>query len=273
MTQKDLSGREETLKSANPKGNETLHAVFFRVFNKLIELPQVDLSVLNSISPHADISCMKEKLKDFSPPDLHARLSDELFGLGPLTPLIQNRCNSEIIINGGDHIFYEQKGQLKAWHDTFLSDLTFHNFIHRVLEEAEVTVDLKRPFADGCWRGWRVHIIREPVAHVDFHVSFRRHPENPWTFSQLKNHDWAPEKAIQLMDTLIQERSNILIAGPTGAGKTSVLNACLQSMPPTERALIIEDSSELLPPNPVSAKLLTRSNSKQPGHSVGYHPE
>ena len=167
--------------------NKMLRSIFSHVFKKLQELPQMDFSQLNSHHPKTDINNMKEKLKKLSPPQHYSRLASELFGLGPIEDLIQDRNNSEIVINGKNHIFYEQKGKLYLLQDTFLSDLTFYNFIHRILESAKVTLDLKQPFVDGNWNGWRIHIAREPVVSVDFHLSFRRHPKKPWTFPQLKN--------------------------------------------------------------------------------------
>ena len=241
-----------------------LQSVFTKIFKEFQNLPEMDFSRLNSTESgetKSHINTMKEKLINLSPPKYHCRLTSEFFSLGPIETLIQDKNNSEIIINGKDHIFYEQKGKLHSLKDTFLSDLTFHNFIDRILEEAGVVLGLKQPFADGNWRGWRIHIARQPVVNVDFHLSFRRHPNNPWTFSRLKDQGWAPEKAIRLIENLLQEKNNILIIGPTSSGKTSLLNACLQCLPPNERIITIEDSSELMLPNPASTKLLTRTNS------------
>ncbi len=249
------------------KTDSLLQSAFDQIFKDFQNLPEMDFSRLNSTQSGETkpyINTMKEKLKSLSPPQYHSRLTAELFSLGPIEPLIQDKNNSEIIINGKDHIFYEQKGKLHSFHDTFLSDLTFHNFIHRILEEAGIVLGLKQPFADGNWRGWRIHIARQPVVNVDFHLSFRRHPNNPWTFSRLKDQGWAPEKAIQLIEKILQEKNNILIVGPTSSGKTSLLNACLQCLSPSERIITIEDSSELMLPNPASTKLLTRTNSNSP---------
>ena len=244
-----------------------LSSVFSHVFKNLQELAQMDDSQVGSLQhpeTKSHIDGMKAKLEAISPPQHYPRLASEIFGLGPITELIQNKSVSEIIINGKNHIFYEEKGKLHVLQDAFLSDLTFHNFIHRVLEETEQTLSLKQPFVDGNWRGWRIHVARNPVVNVDFHLSFRRHPEDPWTFSRLKDQGWAPEKALDLIEKLLHQRSNILIVGPTSSGKTSVLNACLKCFPPNERVITIEDSSELLLPNSFSTKLLTRANDNSP---------
>lgn len=247
--------------------NPALQLAFSQVFKKIQEFSEMDFSRLNSLhqeKTESYINKMKAKLKNLSPPQYHSRLTSEFLGLGPIEQLTQNTNISEIIINGKDHIFYEQKGELHILPDIFLSQLTFHNFIHRILEEAGIVLSLKKPFVDGNWRGWRVHVIRQPVVHTDFHLSLRRHPRNPWSFSRLKDQGWAPEKAIKIIEKLLQEKTNILIAGPTSSGKTSVLNACLQCLPKKERIITIEDSSELILPNSFSTKLLTRENSNSP---------
>lgn len=255
------------LKTPPPPQQKQLQSIFLSIFKKFQELPQVDFSRLNSLEnseAKLHINDMKEKLKELVPSPYYSRLSDELFSLGPIEKLTENKNISEIIINGKNHIFYEEKGELFFLEDAFLSELTFHNCIHRILEETGILINLKKPFADGSWRGWRIHITSQPIVNVDFHLSLRRHPDTPWTFSKLKDQGWAPEQAIQMIQKVLQEKSNLLIVGPTSSGKTSVLNACLQALPEKERIISIEDSSELLLPNSFSTKLLTRTNSNSP---------
>ena len=247
-------------------GMEHLRTAFFRVFKELQSLIQTDKVNTFTHTENAEYTNknMREKLKTLSPARYYPRFEKEIFGMGPASELIEDKNISEVIINGKDHLFYEKKGKLYMWQDSFLSDLTFYNFVHRVLEETKTVLSLKQPFADGNWRGRRIHIIKNPLVNVDFHLSFRRHPEKPWTFSKLKDQGWAPEKAINLIEQLLKEKRNILIAGPTSSGKTSVLNACLQTFTNGERVITIEDSSELILPNNFSTKLLTQSNSNSP---------
>ena len=258
---------QASLKTPQPIKQEQLQSVFLNIFKKFQDLPQVDFSRLNSTEnseAKLHINDMKEKLKELVPSQYYSRLSAELFSLGPIEKLTENKNISEIIINGKNHIFYEKKGELFFLEDTFLSDLTFHNCIHKILEEAGILINLKKPFADGSWRGWRIHITSHPIVNVDFHLSLRKHPDSPWTFSKLKDQGWAPEQAIQTIQKVLQEKNNLLIVGPTSSGKTSVLNACLQALPEKERIISIEDSSELILPNSFSTKLFTRTNSNSP---------
>ena len=237
--------------------NKSLSDSFLSVLNQLKKMPQMDLSRLNAKNKASyEIHEMIKKQAD----EQHSeRFINEFFDLGPLQKIVQNPDVTEIIVNGKEKVFYEIKGQLHLLDDQFLSHLTFNNFIHRICEESRIVLTLQNPFADGKWRSWRLHIARQPVVNVPFHLCFRKQPENPWTFETLKNQGWAPQHIISKIKTLIADRKNILIAGSTSSGKTSVLNACLQSLPANERIITIEDSSELLLPNPFSTKLLTRS--------------
>ena len=239
--------------------NISLNKSFSVVFKNLQDSSIDNLSHLASVGSSSHFEQMKSIVRKYSPEEHTYRLMNEFFEMGPITDLIRQENVSEIIINGKDNIFYEQNGYLQMLKDSFLSNLTFSNFIHRICEESGVVLSLNQLFADGNWRGWRVHFSRKPVVNMEFHVSFRRHPKNPWTFELLKNQGWAPKSAIHFIQDLLKNRKNILIAGPTSSGKTSVLNSCLQVLPFNERVIIIEDSSELLLPNAFSTKLLTRT--------------
>ena len=194
-----------------------------------------------------------------SSPSCQKRLMDELCGYGPLEPLLKDNHINEIIINDQKHIAFEREGVIRTLSDEFLSQLTFDNIVEKICVEAHLTVNLKKPFSEGKWRDFRVHITRPPLVRRDFHIILRRHPQNIWTFKRLMTESWAPESAISILKMFIQERYNFLIVGATSSGKTSVLNACLQELPENERVVIIEDADEILISNAVSTKLLTQS--------------
>jgi pilus assembly protein CpaF len=192
------------------------------------------------------------------PEPLRLRLLDEFFGAGPLEPLIALHGLQEIIVNGQNEVWFEQDGKFARHSDSFLTPLTFKNFIDRVCAEAEVKVDLAQPFADGRWRDFRLHLGRAPLTHCEFHLSLRRVPVNPWTLNSLCDAGWASSTQIARLRDWIAEKKNILFLGPTGCGKTTVLGACLREIGANERAVIIEDTDELQRPNSASTKLLTR---------------
>ena len=248
-------GEKDPLPLKNKTLNKHLEKEFHYVFQKLQTEPEGEGDASNAVkSPTRQIALVKNITSN-----LHRkRLVDEFFLLGPVEPLIHDSSISEIIINGRKNIFYEKHGHLLPLEDAFLSDLTFGNCVHRICEEAKMILHLNQLFADGNWRGWRVHIARKPLVNVPYHISFRRHPKKPWTLTKLMEAGFASRQAIEIIAQLVKEKSNLLICGPTSSGKTSVLNACLQKLSWNERIITIEDSDELILPNPFSTKLLTR---------------
>jgi pilus assembly protein CpaF len=149
---------------------------------------------------------------------------------------------------------------LQRINDEFISKQSYLNFLHRVQNESSVQANLDRPFADGYWRDFRLHLILPPVTPNEPKLSLRRHPASPWTLQKLEACAWAPAHAVAKLKELIVAKSSFLIIGGTNSGKTSVLNACLQELPGNERVVIIEDTSEVQNPNFASTKLLSRSD-------------
>ncbi len=188
------------------------------------------------------------------------RVEQEMFASGPLEPLMTDPLITEILINGHDSVWYEKFGQLHCHDDRFFSPASLNNFLHKVMNDARVQANLERPFADGYWQGFRLHIILPPLTQNAVHLSLRRHPENPWTFKSFAEIDWAPPHAIDFLQKLVKEHQSFLIIGGTGSGKTSVLNACLQEMISNERIVTIEDTNEIRLPNAASVKLISRQD-------------
>ncbi len=193
-----------------------------------------------------------------SPTPIVSRLKTEFFGVGPIEDLVNDPQVQEIVINGGDNIWFERDGKFQKWTDAFLSDGTFKRFVDRVAAESGMVLDLEKPFADGRWRGFRVHMVCAPLSNRSFHITFRRLPQNPWTLEKLLDHNWCAPEQMECLRKLIEDKKNLLFIGPTGCGKTSVLGACLKSLPAEERVVIIEDTDELPITNEASTKLLTR---------------
>ena len=184
------------------------------------------------------------------------RLKDEFLGYGPLATLIEDKTLTEILVNSYKNIWYEKEGELYQLEDHFFSKLTYENFIQRISQEASLVTNFQNPSAQGKWKNFRLHILSPPLHFETSVFSLRRHPDNPWTLSQLEKVNWASQDDIEFIKKLIEKKKSFLVIGPTGSGKTSVLNACLQEV--QDRVIIIEDTSELSLPNRKSLKLLTR---------------
>ena len=195
-------------------------------------------------------------IQNNSSPENKQRIQAEFSGYGPLDKLLSQTDINEIIINGKDHIFYEKQGQMFLLEDSFLSKITFHNIVEKIGTQSCITVNFNKPYSEGKWGPFRVLILCPPIIKEDFHLCLRRHPKQIWTLKKLEN--LAPPSALEILRQFVKEKLNFLIVGPTSTGKTSVLNACLQEVPPYERVLSIEDTDEIVLPNAVSTKLLTQ---------------
>lgn len=191
------------------------------------------------------------------------RLFNEFTSFGPIEKLIHQNEITEIIINAPKNIWFEADGEFHKHTDEFLSESTYLNFIHKLCKLSNIKLNLETPCANGQWNNFRVHVIQPPLVPTNIAVTLRRHPKNSWSITKLINANWANEaNAFKLCD-LVEKKKNILIIGPTGSGKTSVLNSLLNQIPNSERVICIEDTSEVVLPNHISTKLLTRMDNNQ----------
>jgi len=197
------------------------------------------------------------------PHDGQQRVLAEFKGLGPLESLLADEDITEIIVNGFNNIWFEKNGQLLPTLDHFNSERTYLNAIYKICEKSRTHLTIERPMAQGNFEGFRIQLIGAELTKSGPLLSFRRHPRNPWTLEKLKSLKWTNENGIKTIRNWIFEHRNFLVVGPTGCGKTSVLNACLQELPEDDRVLIMEDTQELSVPNRVSQRLLTREDSQR----------
>lgn len=199
--------------------------------------------------------------KDLSPED-RERIYLEIFSSGPLESLLNNEQITEILVNGPTAIFFEKGGQWCQHTDQFLTQITFTNFFRRIQFESKMEVDQQHPFGNCRWNQFRVHLSLPPLVKDHPHITLRRHRISGWSLGDLIKNSWADSFAQSLLKELIDQKKNLLIIGPTGVGKTSVLSACLNEVGPLCRTIIIEDTDEIRLPNTISTKLLTREGQR-----------
>jgi len=195
-----------------------------------------------------------------APPHIQERILAEYFTHGPLDTLLADIEITEILVNGPESIWFEKDGRLLQHPDRYLSQTSYNNSLHRLCEQSNCQSTVEHPAATGFFEEFRLTLVRQELTRNHHHLSLRRHPENPWTLEQLENVNWATPTEIQQLKELIEKRKNFLIVGSTGSGKTSLINALLQTIPANERAIIIEDTPEIELPNPSCMKMVTRED-------------
>ena len=188
-----------------------------------------------------------------------AQVLDEIFGLGPLECLFDDPTISDILVNGSGTVYVERGGLLELTKLQFRDDQHLMRIIDRIVSRVGRRVDESNPMVDArLLDGSRVNAIIPPLAVDGPLLSIRRFSKD-----KLSPKDLVEKKAIapammQLLESAVKARLNIVIVGGTGAGKTTLLNALSAFIPSNERIITIEDAAELQLKQPHVARLETR---------------
>ncbi|MGC9199927.1 MAG: CpaF family protein [Acidobacteriaceae bacterium] len=177
---------------------------------------------------------------------IQADLLDEVFGLGPLEPLLRDLTISDILVNGTDHVFIERGGVLQRVDARFRDDRHLLQIIDRIVSRVGRRVDESSPMVDARLAdGSRVNAIIPPLALDGPALSIRRFGTGPSSAKTVVELKTLSAEMIEMLAAAVRARISILISGGTGAGKTTFLNILSQFIPPTERIVTIEDAAEL----------------------------
>jgi pilus assembly protein CpaF len=177
---------------------------------------------------------------------IQADLLDEVFGLGPLEPLLRDAKISDILVNDKDHVFIEKNGLLQRVDTTFRDDHHLLQIIDRIVSRVGRRVDESSPMVDARLPdGSRVNAIIPPLALDGPSLSIRRFGTGPLAANQLVQLKSVSPEMMEVLSSAVKARISILISGGTGTGKTTFLNILSQYIPRTERIVTIEDAAEL----------------------------
>ena len=177
---------------------------------------------------------------------IHADLLDEVFGLGPLEPLLRDPKVSDILVNDKDHVFVEKGGLLQRVSTSFRDDRHLLQIIDRIVSRVGRRVDESSPMVDARLPdGSRVNAIIPPLALDGPSLSIRRFGTGPLAASALVKLNSISAEMMELLAAAVKARICVLISGGTGAGKTTFLNILSQFIPNNERVVTIEDAAEL----------------------------
>jgi pilus assembly protein CpaF len=183
----------------------------------------------------------------------------EIFGLGPLEPLLRDPTVSDILVNTGRQVFVERNGRLERTGIRFKDDKHLMQVIDRIVAAVGRRIDDSSPMVDARLAdGSRVNAIIPPLAIDGPHVSIRKFKKDVLSAEDLLRYETVTPPMLDLLQGVVHARLNVLISGGTGAGKTTLLNMLSSSIPANERIVTIEDSAELQLRQPHVVRLETR---------------
>jgi pilus assembly protein CpaF len=171
---------------------------------------------------------------------------DEVFGLGPLEPVLQDPSVNDILVNGPRQVYVERGGILEESNIMFKDNAHLMNVIDKIVSSVGRRVDESSPMVDARLAdGSRVNVIIPPLAIDGPHVSIRRFGHIPITEEDLLRNETLTKPMLELLRAAVMARINVVISGGTGAGKTTLLNVLSGYISEKERIVTIEDSAEL----------------------------
>jgi pilus assembly protein CpaF len=172
---------------------------------------------------------------------------DEVFGLGPLEPLLADPTVSDILVNTCKHVFIERKGMLEETAVQFRDDAHLMTIIDRIVSAVGRRVDESSPMVDARLAdGSRVNAIIPPLSIDGPCLSIRRFGHKRLSAQELTDNRTMTAYMLELLRGCVKARLNVLISGGTGAGKTTFLNVLSSFISGRERVVTIEDAAELL---------------------------
>src|SRR6266403_329761 len=177
---------------------------------------------------------------------LSREILDEIFGLGPLEPLLKDPSISDILVNRFDKVYVERGGKLERTGLSFKDNAHLMQIIDRIVSRVGRRVGESSPMVDARLAdGSRVNAIIPPLAIDGPCLSIRRFGRDPVTARQMIENLTLTESMLELLSTMVKGRLNILVSGGTGAGKTTLLNVLSGYIPNSDRIVTIEDAAEL----------------------------
>jgi pilus assembly protein CpaF len=177
---------------------------------------------------------------------LQSDLIDEIFGLGPLEPLLKDHTISDILVNRHDLVYIERDGLLEKAPVKFRDDAHLLQIIDRIVAQVGRRIDESSPMVDARLAdGSRVNAIIPPLALDGPALSIRRFGTAPLSAEQLLETKTLSPEMLEVLKAAVRARISILISGGTGAGKTTFLNMLSKYIPERERLVTIEDAAEL----------------------------
>jgi pilus assembly protein CpaF len=240
----------------NPITRTDFGSVKAAIHRKLIQKLNLErLTEANREDVRREVSQLLESLVlgESAPMNLQERervvqeVLDEVFGLGPLEPLLADPTVSDILVNTYKRVYVERKGLLELTPVQFRDDFHLMSIIDRIVSAIGRRVDESSPMVDARLSdGSRVNAIIPPLSVDGPVLSIRRFGRDRLTADDLINNKSLTSSMLELLRGCVKARLNVLISGGTGAGKTTFLNVLSSYISNRERIVTIEDAAELM---------------------------
>jgi pilus assembly protein CpaF len=239
-----------------------------KVHRKLVE--RLDLSHLDKVSKEELRTVVRKVVMELlsqQPVPLNVderdqvveQVLDEILGLGPLEPLMQDPDVSDILVNTYREVYVERRGKLDRTEVRFQDDQHLMQVIDRIVTGVGRRIDESSPMVDARLQdGSRINAVIPPLAIDGPHLSIRKFKRDALTAPDLVRLETITPAMVQLLQGIVKARMNIIISGGTGSGKTTMLNMLSSFIPGDERIITIEDSAELQLRQPHVVRMETR---------------
>src|SRR5271165_5879737 len=190
---------------------------------------------------------------------LTEEILDEVFGLGPLEPLLKDPAISDIMVNGFDNVYIERAGRVVETNIRFKDQAHLRLIIDRIVSAVGRRIDDSSPIVDARLAdGSRVCAVIPPLSLVGPAISIRRFGNKLLTAGELLKNESLTAGMLDFLSGCVEARLNMVISGGSGSGKTTLLNTLSRFIPEDERVITIEDTAELQLQQPHVVRLETR---------------
>jgi len=261
------AGRDPSTRAAAEPGS-TADAAYEAVRAAVLERVNVSAALLGGravmagqLRPAVSEIAVQQRLR-LSRMDQEAlieRLLDDMFGLGPIEPLLADTSVTDILINGPRQVYVERFGKLTLTDVTFADNDQLTNVAQRVAASVGRRVDEASPLVDARLAdGSRVNIVTAPLALNGTCMSIRKFAKHRIGFQKMVTQGNLSGPMARLLEIAARIRLNVVISGGTGSGKTTLLNAISGMIGEDERVVTIEDAAELQLQQPHVVRLETR---------------
>lgn len=221
-----------------------LHALGPKLYDMNLSAEQLDRKVREKLA-----EVLEEERTPLSAADrkrLVAETVDDILGYGPIEPYLRDPSVTEIMINGPTNVFIEREGKIFRTEARFLDESHLRRTIDKIVGEVGRRIDESQPYVDARLPdGSRVNAIIPPVSVDGPTLTVRKFAREPYMVEDLVSFGTLSSKLSVFLEACVKGRTNVLVSGGTGAGKTTTLNVLSSFIPSDQRIITIEDAAEL----------------------------